>query len=676
MTVSCPTCGAPVEFRFDDSFVRVCGSCRSAVLRTDRGIETLGKLADLIPLDSKLRLFAEGHYGKSSFLLIGMAQLKHAAGGVWQEWYAKLDGGQWAWISEAQGRCYVTFERPGLPAPPLEALRPGSAVTLGDRTYTVGEVGTATYASATGEIPYRLDPTATFRFADLADGQGGFATIDYNDGSEEPSVYLGQQVDAASLRLSGGEEPAMTARAPKQGAALPCPNCGGSLELKAPDQTLRVGCPYCNHLVSVQTGNLAVLGKLATKANPTIALGAKGKFAEGELTVIGYMQRSALVDGDWYPFDEYLLYAPEVGFRWLVSSDGHWSYVQPVAPGAVELMPVRYEGVTFELFMRADLRVDQVLGEFYWLVKEGERVVGEDYIAPPAMLSCETSPTEQSWSLSTYLTVREVQLAFGQSERDLPLPPPTGVGANQPYSLHGIGKVAAVVLSVFCIAGIARCSSAKNETRFAGRVEMPPGTFAPATPPGTPGAGSGSGSGSSDAAAAAPAEVPANVSFTDKFRLEGGKNIEVQLSVPLSDQWAYAAIDLVNDKTGGVVSFDTNLEYYSGVTDGESWSEGSHSSSEVLGPMEAGEYLLRVESMHSNSYALPLMITVRQDVFRARYWLLAALLLAVPFGIAAFHAFNFKKRRWENSQLTRSIQGARSRDDDDDDNSSWGSDDD
>ena len=679
MNVGCPTCGAAVEFRFDDSFVRVCGSCRSAVLRTDRGIETLGRMADLVPIDSPLRLFAEGRHGSASFLLVGMAQLKHAAGGIWQEWYAKLDGGQWAWVSEAQGRYYLTFERPGLPVPPFQALRPGAQVALADRTYTVGEVGTGTYASAMGEIPYRLDPKATFWFADLADGQGGFATIDYGDGTEEPSVYVGHQVELATLGLSGGEDPRAAAAAPKQGARLPCPSCGGSLELKAPDQTLRVGCPYCNHLVSVQAGNLSVIAKLAKKASPALALGEKGKLAEGEMTVIGYLQRSALVDGVWYEFDEYLLHAPAIGFRWLVSSDGHWSYVQPVAPGAVELAPVRYDGVAFELYLRTDLRVDRVLGEFYWLVQEGERVVAEDYIAPPAMLSCETSKTEQSWSLSTYLTLREVRLAFGKP--DLMLPEPVGVAPNQPYSLHGIGKVAWLLTTALFLAGLVRCSGADREEKHTARVVMPAGTFTPATPPGTPG-GPDAVSGSvaptdpaDPAAPAVPAEVPSNVAFTEKFKLEGGKNIEVELSAGMSNSWAYVAVDLVNDKTGGVVSFDQNLEHYSGVTDGESWSEGSSTGRQVLGPMEAGEYVMRVESLHGSIDAIPLTITVRQDVFRMFYWLFAALMLGIPFGIIAIHAGAFKKKRWENSQLSRSREGAGSHAHVDDEHT-WGSDDD
>src|SRR6185436_5419800 len=120
------------------------------------------------------------------------------------------------------------------------------------------------------------------------------------------------------------------------------------------------------------------------------------------------------LDGKWWPFHEYLLYAPGMGFRWLVCSDGHWSYVQPVATGAVTLdVHVAYDGVAFQRFQVAELRVDCVLGEFYWRVEAGERVRGEDYIAPPAMLSREVNATEQNWSLSSYLTPREVEHAFG-----------------------------------------------------------------------------------------------------------------------------------------------------------------------------------------------------------------------------------------------------------------------
>ena len=75
MKTACPSCGADIEFRYDDSFVRVCSYCHAAVQRTDRGVESLGTFADVAPFDSPLTLFAEGQRGSQSFMLVGMAQL-------------------------------------------------------------------------------------------------------------------------------------------------------------------------------------------------------------------------------------------------------------------------------------------------------------------------------------------------------------------------------------------------------------------------------------------------------------------------------------------------------------------------------------------------------------------------------------------------------------------------
>ena len=44
------------------------------------------------------------------------------------------------------------------------------------------------------------------------------------------------------------------------------------------------------------------------------------------------MVRSVEFEGVRYYWQEYLLYNPAVGFRWLVESDGHWSYVSAVSP--------------------------------------------------------------------------------------------------------------------------------------------------------------------------------------------------------------------------------------------------------------------------------------------------------------------------------------------------------
>ncbi|HEX3759340.1 MAG TPA: DUF4178 domain-containing protein [Kofleriaceae bacterium] len=654
MIVGCPTCGAEVEFRFDDSFVRVCNHCRSAVVRTDRGVETLGRFADLVPIASPLRLFAEGRYGSAGFLLIGMAQLRHPAGGVWQEWYAKLDGGQWAWISEAQGRLYVTLERRDVAAPPISALAqlaPGAQLALGGAPFTVAERGTATYVSALGEIPYRLVPGSSFQFVDLADGRGGFATLDYGDGSEPAAVYIGAQVAPASLGLSGGEA-AAPAAAPAQGARLACPSCNGALELRAPDQTLRVACPYCGSLVSVEGGTLSILARQAQRPQLAIALGSKGRFADGELTVIGFVERSALVDGQWWPFEEYLLYAPAVGFRWLVCSDGHWSYVQPVATGAVSARyHARYAGASFRRFQTAPLRVDHVLGEFYWRVEVGEQVDSIDFVAPPAMLSCEGSRTEISWSLATYLTPGDVQRAFGAP---LQLPTPVGVAPNQPYP-GGVGRVTALVAVAFLAVGVGKCASSPGAEKLRQEFTVPmlSATPRPAIDPTLGVVPSGDTAGSNSGSGDAAAEPQGTVLFSDKFQLDGGRNVAFDLHADVDNNWLYAALDLVKEDTGQVTSFDTSIEYYHGVDDGESWDEGSRGAEPVIGPVDPGGYVLRVEAMHGGLGDARLRVVVRQGVFRWTWFWIGLGVLGVPFLLVGLHAMRFNARRWQNSN-TRS----------------------
>ncbi len=645
MRTTCPNCGAPLEFRYDDSFVRICGHCNFAVQRTDRGVESLGKVADLAPIESPLRLFAEGHFGTTSFLLVGMAQVKHAAGGIWQEWYAKLDGGQWGWLAEAQGRYYLTFEVPWLAAP--------NAVTVGDKlevptpsgpkTMTVGEATEATYASAKGELPFRLVPNETFRYADLSDGQGGFATIDFGDDVEPPKLYVGSHVELAELRLSGGEVGPPPSDNEITAKALACPVCSAPIELRVPGETQRVVCGHCNTLLDTGSEALAILGQLASRASPMIPLGTKGTFSEGELTVIGYVQRSALVEGDWYPFEEYLLYRAGLGYRWLVRSDGHWSYVQPIATGAVEttVKGARYDGVEFLRFQNADLRVDEVLGEFYWKVQQGEQVSSEDCIAPPAMVSRESNATEENWSLSTFMTAKEVIAAFAPV--DLAMMDGDGIAPNQPDAWKTAASVMSIAYFVLLVLGLVFAMAAKDETVLSTAVSLGGG----------PGAGIGApaASGGSDTPENEVTTAPADsIWFSEPLQIAGGRNLELAFAAnSLANDWVFISADLVETSTGGVVSGEASIEHYSGVDDGESWAEGNYTSSTVFGPQPAGTYILRLEAQHGSAGLMPINVTLQQGVFRGKWLGWALLILGIPLLVVGLTSYFHEKKRWENS---------------------------
>lgn len=645
MTVQCPNCGADVEFRFDDSMVRVCSHCNAAVMRTDRGVETLGKIADLAPLDSPLALFAEGKYFGRGFMLVGKAQIRHQAGGVWQEWYARFDDGRWGWIAEHQGRFTVTFEVPNLAnVPPLDQLTVGGTLDVGAAVpYTITEVAQAVYLGAAGELPFVLRANTPFVFADLSDGAGAFATIDYGapGTGEAPAFYAGKWVALADLHISGGERNLAPARA-TAGQKLACPECNGSLELRLPDSSLSVKCPFCDAVLACDPhgqAGLALLGKLPSRRKPAIPLGTKLKLPQGEFTLVGYMQRSAWAAGTWWPFAEYLLHAPQVGFRWLVCSDGHWSYGEPVDAGAVQVDVARnmtYNEVTFRGYAGNSLRVDEVYGEFYWQVKVGGPYTSAiDAIAPPAMLSREVDGQEVNYTLSTYLPLETVRRVSGVNLPD----ERRGVAPHQPRMLPHLGKIMLLFLGLLIAAGAFWGGRATNRVVTAQSYSFPPGK--PPAPP-LPAEMAATPLGQDD--------LPGNAFFTEPFAITGGKNVEIVVSATgLSNTWAYLVVDLFNEQTGQFYSLPFELEYYSGYDGGEYWSEGSTRRSKRLGPIPAGSYVARVEGVHGTSSDVGAFVTIRQDVFQFSNWVLAFVALLLVFGIPLLRRRYYEKKRMENA---------------------------
>jgi len=84
---NCPACAAPVEFSVGNSLVVVCGHCQSLVGRADGRIEDYGKVAELVEIDSPLKVGLRGRYKGVVFEVTGRTQLEHSAGGTWNEWY-------------------------------------------------------------------------------------------------------------------------------------------------------------------------------------------------------------------------------------------------------------------------------------------------------------------------------------------------------------------------------------------------------------------------------------------------------------------------------------------------------------------------------------------------------------------------------------------------------------
>jgi Zn finger protein HypA/HybF involved in hydrogenase expression len=645
LQANCPACGAQVIFKTGSSVVVVCEFCHSVVARTDRGVEDAGKVADIVESGSPLEVGLRGVYLGVAFELTGRAQLQHAAGGFWDEWYAAFMDGRWGWLAEAQGRFYLTFQiQPPQPAllPPYEQLQLGQPVYAipSQQPPVVAEKGTARALGAEGEIPYRLTPGETYAYADLSGQSGMFGTLDY--GERPPSVYVGREVSlediglAQARRTSEREARAVTA------AQLNCPNCGGPLELRAPDKSERVTCPNCGSLLDVNQGRLSYLKTLERKGSPpSIPLGATAEFEGQPQTVIGFMVRSVEFEGVRYYWQEYLLYNPSVGFRWLVESDGHWSYVRAVPPGEVLDAGggANYGGKRFKVFQDAVARVEYVEGEFYWKVSVGELTRATDYVNPPLMLSREI-PVEQSarnaalqseevnWSLGAYTPLKEIERKFNVN-----LPSPHTVAPNQPWTNGKIYAYWAAFLVVALFVGVLMFIAAPRQRVFAQVYTLTP----QAQPSPAPGE---------------DANEKTQVIFTDPIELRGRENIRVTGGANVDNNWLYVAGDLVNEETGLVQSFDLPMEYYYGVEDGESWSEGDREQTAYLPAVPEGRYTMRLEAQWENwNQSAPPQLTVKVEQGVPRFINILLLLVALSILplLSALRHFSFERRRWADS---------------------------
>ncbi len=627
LKANCPSCAAPIEFKSGASIVLVCPFCRSAVARTDRDLKDLGKVADIAESESPLRIGLKGEFRSDSFELTGRAQLAHELGGFWDEWYATFANGWTGWLAEAQGKFYLTFHKPlpeNVALPAFENLQIGETISpiSNKKSFVVAEKGTATATAADGEIPYQFTPNEKTNYADLSGANNAFATIDY--GTNPPLVFLGEQVSLDDLGIAADAKPAeRTARRVSVGA-MSCPNCAGSLELIAPDKTERVTCPFCNSLLDVNQGNLKFLRALEPSPadNFVLPIGAEGVLqADAKMKIIGAVARSVTIEGTKYFWHEYLLYNSRVGFRWLVSSDNQWNYVEPlnVADVAATDKTATFNGKTFKIFQDAAARVEYVRGEFYWRVEQGETVRAIDYVNPPLMLSCERASNEINWSLGTYKTVAEIETAFNVSN----VPKPLGVAPNQPFTGGFYIKYGFAMLALLCAIAIFMIPlGGLKSTVLAENIVLQP---------------------------TANENTPQTI-FTQPFDLRGNRNVRISASAPVSNSYADLDVDLINEQNNVVESVNVPIEYYAGVEDGEAWSEGGQNADATMSSLPAGRYALRVEGTWQN-FAQPLSVAVKveQNVTRGVNFLLSFFLLALLPVLALIRKFMFESRRWSES---------------------------
>src|SRR5450830_1680789 len=154
-TVSCPNCGAPVEFKSHASVVAVCGFCSTTVMKDADAVKDLGRMSAVLEDFTRLQIGTSGSAYGRPFTVVGRSQLKYAAG-MWNEWYLLFDDGGTGWLGDSSGLYTLTTEIPASGAlPPFAELSPGRQYAINGERFMVAEVRTAACVGGQGELPSR-----------------------------------------------------------------------------------------------------------------------------------------------------------------------------------------------------------------------------------------------------------------------------------------------------------------------------------------------------------------------------------------------------------------------------------------------------------------------------------------------------------------------------------------
>lgn len=197
-TVSCPSCGSPIELPYRAARITTCSACDTVSAITRDGLDATGKTAALSDFMSALRTGAGGRFEGRGFLTLGRARYAYRDG-YWDEWFVLFDDGSEAWIDEDEGELtLLQISTEGEPPPGYDALQTGRTARVGGRDMYITERRTATVDGVEGQLPRDVRPGAPVRYVE---GTAGTTAMKLAELDGVASIFIGRVIDPDTLVL-------------------------------------------------------------------------------------------------------------------------------------------------------------------------------------------------------------------------------------------------------------------------------------------------------------------------------------------------------------------------------------------------------------------------------------------------------------------------------------------
>ncbi len=618
----CPNCGGEHSLVNPGISMLVCDFCSTVVYWDQETALQTGKKSILPEGDTRLFMHATGSLAGRPYEVVGHLSYQHGAG-TWDEWYLQLGDGGVAWVSEDERK--LSLELPvaapdGLP--PLEELHTGFTISLAGTGYTVRELGQATCVGGEGQLPFAIQPDEQYRYADLASLDGAsFATLEY-DKESAPTCFAGQVLSHEQLTIDD-ERPPSTAGG-HEGRNIKCPNCDAALEVTGSREVKTQVCDYCGAQNDLTGAEAKVMGVNPQDYDPGFyfEIGQGGTFDGSVYEVCG---RILSEDDEGYLSREYLLHNPDAGYLWLSEENNHYLLNRPTqqAPNInpfylAAKQTVKAGGRTYQFYESGTTRLVYVDGALPWQASSGDRNSYADLIAPPYMFQVEQSEQEVEYFIGEYITVEQVWNAFSS---DQAMPSTYGVHPAQPFSRGPMARTLMTLGGLFALLNLLLLGwslGSGGEVIFNKKFS---------------------------------ANDYLKESLSEPFTVGPQRVMGLKIAAPLNNSWLALQVALVNSADQVVQEMESDISYYQGVEGGESWSEGSRTSTTYGIAPPPGTYRLLFKGAGGTGNAGSagqerLQVALVQGVVLTRYFL-AAFIITLLFPLFEIvRKRMFETRRW------------------------------
>ncbi|QHS62400.1 DUF4178 domain-containing protein [Chitinophaga agri] len=420
-----------------------------------------------------------------------------------------------------------------------------------------------------------------------------------------------------------------------RGVMLNC-TCGKGIHIVSFPYAQSVACSHCGTRYAYKNGNnfSKVAGHNIMTPKPVIKLGSVGTIKGIPYKVLGYIMKE---ERNQYKarWTEYTLFHETEGYAFLSEFEGHWIYLRehgktPV-PTDMYTEGFRYEGKDYDLFNKYSYNVISAVGEFAANPFNDGSVQCWEFISPPIMWAREQSPEEGiAWFKGHHIPARDIAATFSDNVK---MPMSTGIGTLQPngyvnlkqmlkYVLIAIGLL--IVIHLFTTGSTTEKQLVDTQIYFADSSNT-------------------------------------QTTVIEDVRLEqSSSSVKLLINSSLNNTWVEVEATLVNKDDGSEYTVSKGIEYYSGMEDGESWSEGNLNGEMYLSSVPGGNYTLKltatreggfypVGSYHVTAYA---GATSMRNLF-----ICIGLLLLWPI-FKYITSYYSEKKRWANSDYSKFNYGS------------------